>query len=469
MSIKSARVVGGRYQLHAMLGRGSTATVWAGIDTRLDRPVAIKVLDDVADPAIVQQIDREARTVAQLAHPNIVGVFDVGTDAGTPFLVMELVEGSDLQRLLAREPLDAAEAVRIGMEICSALEAAHAAGVIHGDIKPANILLTASHSVKVCDFGIARMQQPTRPSQLRSAAAVGTIEYMAPEQATGGQADHRTDLYALGCVLYAMLTGGPPFSDRDPVGVLWQQVHQQPAPLALRRSDTPRDLETIVNRLLAKRPSERPSSAVQVRALLASLRDLSARPILASTAEPAARTLASAAVVTPTRTLPALDPPAEPPPAQAGARFIPVAMAITVAAVFALAVAVYAAGRADHTVTQPNAASSFTPAPVAAQPPTSPSNATVQTVRAAIQAQLQAGQVDAADANDLAGRLDDVNTNLNRGRTSEAAEKLSDLRSRLSQLRADGKITDAGFVAIVIAINRLAATIPTEQGGDGHH
>src|SRR5262249_43913707 len=156
MSIKSARVVGGRYQLHAMLGRGSTAAVWAGIDTRLDRPVAIKVLDDVADRAVVEQIDREARTVAQLAHPNIVGVFDAGTDTGTPFLVMELVEGTDLQSLLAREPLDAAEAVRIGIEICSALEAAHAAGVVHGDIKPANILLTASHSVKVCDFGIAR-------------------------------------------------------------------------------------------------------------------------------------------------------------------------------------------------------------------------------------------------------------------------------------------------------------------------
>jgi serine/threonine-protein kinase len=297
---------------------------------------------------------------------------------------------------------------------------------------------------------------------------------MAPEQATGRPVDNRTDLYALGCVLYAMLTGGPPFSDRDPVGVLWQQVHQQPAPVALRRADIPTDLETIVNRLLAKRPSDRPGSAGEVRAELASVRGLRARPTenLALTIKPAARAVASAAVVTPTRTMPALDPAAGPSAARTGARFGRAgvaAVAMTAAAVIALGIAVYAAGLPDHNVAAGNSGATATPSDVAAQPSTSARNATVQAVQAAMEAQLRAGQIDAADANDLAGRLNEVDSDLTRGRTSEAAQALTDLRGRLSQLRADGKITDAGFVAIVIAINRLAATIPTDGRGDGNH
>jgi eukaryotic-like serine/threonine-protein kinase len=179
-------VVGGRYQLHTMLRRGGGAAVWAGIDTRLDRPVAVKVLDGYADPLVVRWLDREGRTVAKLAHPNIVVVYDVGTEGGVPFLVMELVQGSDLQRRLAHNPLHLALVVHVAIQMCGALEAAHAAGVVHGDIKPENILLTAAGSVKLCDFGIAQLQPVTTASGSRSSTAVGTAEYMAPEQAAGG-------------------------------------------------------------------------------------------------------------------------------------------------------------------------------------------------------------------------------------------------------------------------------------------
>jgi eukaryotic-like serine/threonine-protein kinase len=467
-------MVGGRYQLHTMLGRGATAAVWAGIDTRLDRPVAVKILDGVAESLMVQQIHREARTVARLAHPNIVAVFDVGTDGGAPFLVMELVPGDDLRRRLSQGPLDAAQAIQIAIQVCAALEAAHAADVVHGDIKPENILLTASACVKVCDFGIARLQQTGPANGVRSSTVVGTIEYMAPEQAAGGPVDTRTDLYALGCVLYAMLTGGPPFFHRDPMSVLWQQVHRPPEPVAARHIDIPPDLQTIVTRLLAKSPADRPDSAGQVRAQLASLPGFTARSTenLALTAQPAAVATARAEVLMPTRVLPALDPTRGLPPPSRVAKLGPAgiaAVAIASAVVTALVIAVYAAGPAVHDVAAPNR-SGGTPAPtVAATPTASASSGTVQAVRAAIQTQLQAGQIDADDANDLSGRLDEVDRNLTRGRPSDAAQKLSDLRSRLSQLRGDGKITSFGFVAIVIVINRLAATLPVPGNGDGHH
>src|SRR5258706_2175217 len=157
----SDRVLGGRYQLHTMLGRGGMATVWAAHDVRLDRAVAVKIVDvdKSADLLGVQQLDREARIVARLAHPNIVTVYDVGTDCGLPYLVMEMVDGANLQQQLVRGPLPLQEVVRIAVQVCDALEAAHGAGLVHCDIKPGNLLLTGTGAVKLCDFGIAALQR----------------------------------------------------------------------------------------------------------------------------------------------------------------------------------------------------------------------------------------------------------------------------------------------------------------------
>src|SRR4029450_10436881 len=183
-----ARLMGGRYRLSSVLGRGGMACVWAGVDTRLDRPVAVKVLDgaDSADAVMLERLDHEARTLAALAHPNIVAVYDLGADAGVPYVVMELVRGDDLGRRLTHGGFDVGEAVRFAMQVCAALQAARDSGVIHRDIKPDNILLTESGLVKVCDFGIARLLRSQQSRMTNSAAAVGTAMDMAPEQATGG-------------------------------------------------------------------------------------------------------------------------------------------------------------------------------------------------------------------------------------------------------------------------------------------
>ncbi|WP_344407349.1 protein kinase domain-containing protein, partial [Dactylosporangium fulvum] len=249
------RVLDGRYEVGPILGRGGMAEVRRGFDRRLERPVAIKVLHRAGldDPAMLTRFDREARTVARLAHPNIVAVHDVGTDDGVPYLVMELVEGRSLAEALAGGPLAVREVARVGTQVCDALAAAHAAGVVHRDVKPANILLSATGHVKVCDFGIARLPGAAQVHLTASATALGTTAYMAPEQAASGQVDARADLYALGCVLFEMLTGRPPFTADTPVRVLWQHVHEQPAPVSALRPGVPPELDALVAALLAKR------------------------------------------------------------------------------------------------------------------------------------------------------------------------------------------------------------------------
>jgi eukaryotic-like serine/threonine-protein kinase len=470
VSMTSARLLGGRYQLHTMLGRGGVAAVWAGIDTKLDRPVAVKTLESaaLADPVMVQRLDREARTVARLAHPNIVAMYDMGTDGGLPFLVMELVDGEDLQHRLLRGPLSIEQSVQIAAQICDALHAAHEAGVVHRDIKPANILLTRAGVVKVCDFGIARLQREAQVHLTSSATTIGTSEYMAPEQAAGGPVDARTDLYALGCLLYAMLTGGPPFSGDNPMRVLWQQVHEPPPSASSRRMGIPADLDAIVTQLLAKHPADRPDGALQVRTRLGHLADLAAGAASLSAVSAAAGsgspTAVRARAAVATRTMPAVDVPSEKPAGRTGFRVGPAgiaAVAVGAAAVTALVIAILAAGGAAQPSAAPTADATGT---VSTAATTAPATATTSTVLAAIQAQVNAGQLDAGDAKDLTGKLDDVDRNIARGRTGEAAQKLNDVRDRLAELRDDHKITNAGYSAILAAIDQLSRALA--NGGD---
>jgi eukaryotic-like serine/threonine-protein kinase len=475
VSITSARLIGGRYQLHTMLGRGGMAAVWAGIDTRLDRPVAVKVLDGAAsaDSMMVQRFDQEARTVARLAHPNVVAVYDVGIEGNVPYLVMELVEGQDLQRRVASGPLDVGQALGIAAQVCDALAAAHRAGVVHRDIKPANILLTRAGTVKICDFGIARLQQATQVQLTRPATTVGTSEYMAPEQAAGGPLDARTDLYSFGCVLYAMLTGGPPFSGDSPVRVLWQQIHEPPPPLAARREGIPAELQALILELLSKNPADRPEGAADVRARLARLADSPAA--MAATAgaavlagPPPAAAYARAAVVTPTRTMPAIDTQ-EQSPTRGGFRLGPVgiaAVAICAAVVTALVVALLSAGtRTPQAAGPANTGDGSTSTSASAAASTAAAPGTAAAVLAAIQAQVRAGQLDADGAKDLTDKLDDVERNLARGRTGDAAQKLDDVRDRLNDIRHDGNITTAGYTAILSAIDHLAESLPQNNRG----
>ncbi|BEL04717.1 hypothetical protein Q0Z83_029080 [Actinoplanes sichuanensis] len=208
------------------------------------------------------RFDREARTIAGLTHPNIVAVHDVGADDGVRYLVMELVHGRSLADRLHGGPLEVTEAIRIAIGVCAALEAAAGAGIVHRDVKPANILFDRAGRVKVCDFGIAGL------AGADSAPMVGTSAYMAPEQVTGSVVDARTDLYGLGCVLYDMLAGRPPYVDGDTEQVAWQHVERTPQAICALRPDVPPALDRLTRTLLAKYPADRPDSPALVRVAL---------------------------------------------------------------------------------------------------------------------------------------------------------------------------------------------------------
>jgi len=245
--------------------------VWRGTDRQLGRPVAVKVMrDQLADPVLVARFQREARIAAQLQHPGITVVHDVGEQDGQPFIVMELLDGRDLASMLEQTParrLPIDTAVSLTVQAARALQAAHARHVIHRDLKPANLFLQNNGLLKICDFGIARIADAT--DGLTSAGyAIGTACYMSPEQCEGKQVDGRSDLYSLGCVLYELLTGKPPFRDGEPLAIMYDHRYTPPVDLRTLRPDIPRELDILVLNMLAKTPDARPSSADDVAAAL---------------------------------------------------------------------------------------------------------------------------------------------------------------------------------------------------------
>jgi eukaryotic-like serine/threonine-protein kinase len=252
----------GRYRIEDLLGRGGMASVYLARDGELERPVAIKVLaEHLADtPDFHDRFLREARLAAQLSHPNIVQVFDVGEDDGRPFIVMECVEGATLEdELKERGKLEPAEVVDLALQICGGLEHAHAAGLVHRDIKPQNLLLRADGTVKIADFGIARAAETTKLTQIGS--VLGTAAYLSPEQALGEEVTAAADIYSLGCVLYELLTGRTPYLF-DTLPELVVKHREEPiAPLREVRPDVPERLEAEVMHALARNPDYRPKSA----------------------------------------------------------------------------------------------------------------------------------------------------------------------------------------------------------------
>jgi serine/threonine protein kinase len=258
-------VLGNRYRIEARIGAGGMAEVYRGIDPVLNRTVAIKVLlpQFARDTSFVERFRREAQAAARLNHPNIVGVFDTGADDGTQFIVMEFIEGRTLADFLAagRRPTPV-QATEISQKICSALAAAHAQGVIHRDIKPGNVMVTRDGTVKVMDFGIARMTSGVETAP-QTSAVLGTASYLSPEQAQGGPVDARTDIYSLGVVLYELLIGRPPFTGDSPVAVAYKQVNEAPIPPSQLNPDVPPRLDAVVMRALSKNPANRYQTALE--------------------------------------------------------------------------------------------------------------------------------------------------------------------------------------------------------------
>ena len=265
------RQLGGRYQLGPMIGTGGMADVYLAEDLRLHREVAIKILrsDLARDPAFVTRFNKEALAVAALNHPGIVAVYDSGQEKTTsgvmPYIVMEYVEGKTLRELLHDgDRLLFDRAIEIVEGILNALSYSHKSGIVHRDIKPGNIMITESGAVKVMDFGIARVLADAGATLTSTWNIVGTPQYLSPEQATGGQADLRSDLYSVGCLFYELISGQPPFSGETPVAIAYQHVSAPLIPVTSLTTGLDPAIDSFFEVALAKSPENRYQNAASM-------------------------------------------------------------------------------------------------------------------------------------------------------------------------------------------------------------
>ncbi|HVE96194.1 MAG TPA: Stk1 family PASTA domain-containing Ser/Thr kinase [Pseudonocardiaceae bacterium] len=265
------RLLSERYELGETLGYGGMSEVHRGRDVRLDRDVAVKVLraDLARDPQFQHRFRREAQNAASLNHPAIVAVYDTGETVSEygplPYIVMEFVDGRTLRDIVKTEgPMGEQRAMETMADICAALDFSHRNGIIHRDVKPANVMITIAGAVKVMDFGIARALADGQ-GVTQTAAVIGTAQYLSPEQARGEQVDARSDVYAAGCVLYELITGDPPFTGDSPVAVAYQHVREDPTPPSHQNPDVSAAVDAVVLKAMSKNPANRYQSAAEMR------------------------------------------------------------------------------------------------------------------------------------------------------------------------------------------------------------
>ncbi|KAA9166732.1 Stk1 family PASTA domain-containing Ser/Thr kinase [Amycolatopsis acidicola] len=270
--MSAPRMLSNRYELGDTLGYGGMSEVHHGTDVRLGREVAVKILraDLARDPQFQERFRREAQNAAALNHPAIVAVYDTGeaqTEYGPlPYIVMEYVSGRTLRDIVKTEgPMSQKRAMEVMADVCAALDFSHRHGIVHRDVKPANVMITNHGAVKVMDFGIARAMHDGQAAMTQTAAVIGTAQYLSPEQARGEGVDARSDVYAAGCVLYELITGEPPFTGDSPVAVAYQHVREDPkAPSTVNPAVSP-ELDAIVLKALSKGPANRYQSAAEMR------------------------------------------------------------------------------------------------------------------------------------------------------------------------------------------------------------
>lgn len=269
----------GRYLVQSRIASGGTSTVYRGVDTRLDRPVAVKVMDAryAGDQQFLTRFQREARAVARLKDPGLVAVYDQGLDARHPFLVMELVEGGTLRELLdERGPMPPYAVAAVLRPVLGGLAAAHRAGLVHRDVKPENVLISDEGEIKIADFGLVRAVAAAGITS--TSVILGTAAYLSPEQVRDGDASPRSDVYALGIVAYELLTGRTPFTGDSALSIAYQRLDTDVPPPGARIDGVPAQFDELVRRATARNPADRYADAVEMRAELDAIADELALP-----------------------------------------------------------------------------------------------------------------------------------------------------------------------------------------------
>ncbi|NUU21093.1 MAG: protein kinase, partial [Streptomycetaceae bacterium] len=294
-------MIADRYELSVTVGRGGMGQVWKAYDRTLQRRVAVKLLrpdlDGGTDRATLERrFLRECRVTAGIDHPGLVTVYDAGMDDGDLYLVMQLLDGMDLAALITDQaPVPWEWAVAVGVQICSVLAAIHAVPVVHRDLKPRNVMVRRDGTVKVLDLGVAAVLDPDSTKLTSTGSLPGSPAYMAPEQALSGLAEPRSDLYALGCLMYEILAGHAPFTAPTVLAVLQCHLTERPDPIAKHRPDVPADLDRLLAELLEKQPEDRPGTAQEVYRRLV--------PLMPASVRDAELALNPTAVMDPTRPL----------------------------------------------------------------------------------------------------------------------------------------------------------------------
>lgn len=476
------RRLAGRYELEDAIGRGGMGEVWRATDTVLGRQVAVKTIDlrTVPDESGAARFEREARVTAGMSHPNIVTVHDSGVEDETAYLVMELLPGPSLAERLREGPLPVAEVEQVGREVATALEAAHARGLVHRDIKPGNIVYAADGRVRVLDFGITQLGETTGSQALTATHTVmGTAEYLAPEQAMGGRVDGRADLYALGCVLYALLAGRPPFRGPNAVATMMMHANDPVPDVTEARPETPPWLAGLVAALLAKEADARPAGAAAVVTAF-ERREVPGAAAATTVLDQGAATrqMAPAPVPAPVP----VPPPADRPPEQ---RRSSTPMWVLVA-VAALALALFGwwvwSSRAEPapapTVTTTTSASAppTTQAPTTSAPPPTTASPTptedpaqaVSDALAAFSAEVAAleqdGTLDKDAAKDLDAAVRDLDKALRDGDPAAVGDAMDALTQQYEQGVQDGTISPDAAAAMDPLLTDLQGTVDAYTG-----
>lgn len=463
-------VLADRYEIDSVVGEGGMAKVFRGTDNVLGRTVAVKVLGSqfARDETSVTRFRREAQSAASLNHPNVVSVYDTGSDDGVHWIVMEYLEGRTLKEVIGDEgPLDPERATTIARDVALALSTAHERGLVHRDVKPANIMITPSGETKVMDFGIARAVTSTGdPTLTRTGFVMGTAAYLSPEQAEGKPVDARSDIYSLGCVVYEMLAARPPFHGDSPVAVASKHLSEEAEPISRFNPTVPPQVEEVVARAMRKNPDQRYQDAREMA-------DDLGRAVTGELPEGAAAGAATEPVRRPggdTRVLPT----AMPEPVREAFRrtpWLPAALILALLAVLAgVAAFLLFRGGTDAPGTRESPTQTPTQSPSPEGPPSVADAFAALT--AIVNQGIEDGVINQKAADELFKGLGEIQKEWLEGDADGGLGKIEDLKGKIEELESQGEITSPEVVtALRGALDDLAEAMgltspPEGRGGE---